>query len=67
MKVLQDMRDVLKMLTRLKSPMKCCPKCGSPEIRLSSGSDFGLLPLKYVCKKCGYSGPVVVELEKEEG
>ena len=65
--MLQDMREVLKMLTRRKPSKKYCPKCGSPEIRLSNGSVYGLGPSKYVCKKCGYSGPVVMELEKEEG
>jgi predicted RNA-binding Zn-ribbon protein involved in translation (DUF1610 family) len=66
-KMLQDMREVLKMLKRRRSSKKYCPRCGSPDIRLSSGSGYWLTPLKYVCKKCGYSGPVVMELEKEEG
>jgi hypothetical protein len=25
------------------------------------------MPRKYVCEKCGYNGPIVMELEKEEG
>jgi len=65
--MLQDMREVLKTLKRRKPSKKYCPKCGSPEIRLSSSSDYWLTPVKYVCKKCGYYGPVVMELEKEEG
>jgi len=64
--MLQDTREVLKMPKRGKPSKKYCPKCGSPEIRLSN-IGFGYGPLKYVCKKCGYSGPVVMELEKEEG
>ncbi|MGD0978780.1 MAG: hypothetical protein ABR962_06515 [Candidatus Bathyarchaeia archaeon] len=67
MKMLQDMREVLKTLKRRKPSKKYCPKCGSPDIGLSSSSDYWLTPSKYACKKCGYSGPVVMELEKEEG
>ena len=67
MKMLQDMREVLKTLTRREPSKKYCPKCGSPEIRLSSSSDYWLTPSKYVCEKCGYFGPVVMELEKDEG
>jgi predicted RNA-binding Zn-ribbon protein involved in translation (DUF1610 family) len=67
MKLLQDMREVLKTLNRRKSSKKYCPKCGSPNIQLSHGAGFWLTPPKYTCKKCGYSGPVFMELEKEEG
>jgi predicted RNA-binding Zn-ribbon protein involved in translation (DUF1610 family) len=45
---------------------KYCPRCGSPEIHLSSNLDYWLTPKKYACKKCGYVGPIVMELEKEE-
>ncbi|MEM1538981.1 MAG: hypothetical protein QXK33_01010 [Candidatus Bathyarchaeia archaeon] len=41
-----------------------CPKCGSPNIRLSSSLDYWLTPKKYVCENCGYFGPVVMELEE---
>jgi hypothetical protein len=61
------MCKVLKALTRQKLSKKYCPKYGSPEIRLSSGSGYWLGLLKYVFTKFGYSGPVVMELEKEDG
>jgi predicted RNA-binding Zn-ribbon protein involved in translation (DUF1610 family) len=67
MGLLQDMREVLKTLKRRKPAKKYCPKCGSPSIRLSSSVDFWLVPSKYVCEKRGYEGPIVMELEKEEG
>jgi predicted RNA-binding Zn-ribbon protein involved in translation (DUF1610 family) len=54
------------MLKRRKPSKKYCPRCGSPEIHLSSSLDYWLTPRKYVCKKCGYVGPIVMELEKEE-
>jgi len=44
-----------------------CPKCGSPNIHLSSRFDAWLTPELYVCDECGYKGPVVLELEIEKG
>ncbi|MDW8022441.1 MAG: hypothetical protein RMJ15_01650 [Nitrososphaerota archaeon] len=66
MKILQNLHEVLKTL-KYKGPSKIyCPKCGSPDIHLSSSLDYWLTPKKYVCEKCGYSGPIVMELEKDE-
>lgn len=36
-------------------------------MHLSSSLDYWLTPKKYVCENCGYVGPIVMELEKEEG
>ncbi|MEM3731160.1 MAG: hypothetical protein QW667_04360 [Candidatus Bathyarchaeia archaeon] len=67
MGLLQNIREVFKML-RYRKPSKIyCPKCGSPKIRLSSSLDYWLTPKKYVCEKCGYVGPLVMELEEGEG
>ena len=43
---------------------KLCPKCLSP---LEVGGRLGgwLIPMSYYCPKCGYSGVVFVEPEKE--
>ncbi len=66
MGVLGDIREVLKMLKR-KNPSKVyCPRCASPNIGFSGNLDYWLIPGKYVCKNCGYTGPIVMELEKEE-
>jgi predicted RNA-binding Zn-ribbon protein involved in translation (DUF1610 family) len=46
--------------------MICCPRCGSPKISLYSSLDLWLTPKKYVCNDCGYVGPIILELEKEE-
>jgi transposase-like protein len=43
-----------------------CPRCCSPKIHLSSGFDTWLTPQKYVCENCGYTGQIIMELEKEE-
>jgi predicted RNA-binding Zn-ribbon protein involved in translation (DUF1610 family) len=67
MKLIQNLKEVLGSLKR-RGPSKIyCPRCGSPNIRLSSSLDYWLTPKKYVCENCGYKGPIVMELEKEEG
>jgi predicted RNA-binding Zn-ribbon protein involved in translation (DUF1610 family) len=63
---LQNLREVFGKLKISQPKPKFCPKCGSPEIQLSSRFDVWLFPEQYVCRKCGYKGPVVLELEKEE-
>jgi predicted RNA-binding Zn-ribbon protein involved in translation (DUF1610 family) len=63
---LQNLREVFGKLKRGQPLPKFCPKCGSPEIKLSSRFDIWLFPEQYVCQKCGYKGPIVMELEKEE-
>jgi len=65
MKLLENIREVFKTLKRRKPSKIYCPRCGSPEIRLSSSLDYWLTPKKYVCEKCGYVGSIVMELEEE--
>ena len=66
MKITQNIKEVLKTLKRRKPAKIYCPRCGSPNIHLSSSFDYWLTPKKYVCEDCGYVGPIVMELEKEE-
>jgi len=66
MKLLQDIREVLGTLKHRAPSKKYCPRCGSPKIRLFSGLSYWLTAKNYVCEDCGYHGPVVMELEKEE-
>jgi len=66
MKLLQNIREVFETLKRRKPSKIYCPRCGSPKIHLSSSLDYWLTPKKYVCENCGYVGPIVMELEKEE-
>jgi C4-type Zn-finger protein len=64
-----DFRKVIKDLKHQKiteKTIKICPKCQSNKIEITSGLDtyprlFGITPSKYVCKNCGYSGPIVME------
>ncbi|HDD69585.1 MAG TPA: hypothetical protein ENG19_00500 [Candidatus Bathyarchaeota archaeon] len=66
MKLLQNLREVLKTLKHRRPSKIYCPRCGSPKIHLSSSLDYWLTPKKYFCENCGYTGPIVMELEKEE-
>lgn len=47
----------------MKHPKKIlkCPNCKSEKITLYMGGQFG----KYICKKCNYLGPIVVEEDIE--
>ncbi|MEJ2244295.1 MAG: hypothetical protein P8X87_07215 [Candidatus Bathyarchaeota archaeon] len=71
---LSNFRDVIKELkhtNRKEKTINLCPRCGSPEISLSSSSDiyprlYGITPRQYLCSKCGYRGPLVLEKTVEE-
>ncbi len=66
MKTLGNIRDVFKKVKHKKPSLIFCPKCANPKLHLYSGLDLWLTPQKYVCDKCGYIGPIFMELEKEE-
>ena len=42
-----------------------CPKCNSPDIRQENSVSGWLLPEKWVCDKCGYTGVLVKEIDTE--
>lgn len=67
MGLLQNMREILGTMKRRKPTKIYCPRCGSPSLHISSSSDFFITPARYLCDKCGYLGPIYMELEKEEG
>ena len=53
----------------LTGKIRVCPKCGSSRIGEAKSSVSGwLVPTTYYCedKKCGYSGPVYVEVDDED-
>ncbi len=66
MKKLDDIRDVFKNVKRRKPSQIYCPCCASPKIRLASSLSVWLTPKQYICEECGYTGIIVMELEKEE-
>jgi ssDNA-binding Zn-finger/Zn-ribbon topoisomerase 1 len=64
--ILKDLSEILRSMKRRKQTIKLCPKCGSPKLRLSSSFDIWLTPEQYVCKNCGYKGPIIMEIEEKE-
>jgi predicted RNA-binding Zn-ribbon protein involved in translation (DUF1610 family) len=66
MKKISGFREIFKTVKHRKPAQIYCPKCASPKIHLSSSLDLWLTPQSYVCEECGYSGLIVMELEKEE-
>ncbi len=66
MKRLANVREVLGTLKHRKPTQIFCPRCTSPKITLSSTFDLWLTPQRYVCKECGYTGLIVMELENAE-
>ena len=62
-------KGLSRMLKRLRrrgiseGTVKVCPRCGSPNIHLSSSFDAWLTPEQYVCRDCGYRGPITLELD----
>jgi predicted RNA-binding Zn-ribbon protein involved in translation (DUF1610 family) len=61
-----NVRRVFSALKHRKPSPIFCPRCASPKINLSSSFDAWLTPKRYLCQNCGYLGPIVMELEKEE-
>jgi hypothetical protein len=61
----KDITEVLKNLRRGRSGLKLCPVCQSSELEVVSSLSIGLTPTQYICKKCGYTGPLFIEIEKD--
>jgi ribosomal protein L37AE/L43A len=66
MGILRNIRDVVKNMKHSYPNPKLCPRCGSHNLRLTTGFDIWLFPEQYVCQQCGYKGAVTLELEKIE-
>ena len=66
MKLFQNFNEMFRNLKHRRPTMIFCPKCYSPDIKKSSSFDSWLIPAKYICEKCGYLGPIIMELEKKE-
>ncbi len=57
--------EVLKGLKRRGESAIACPRCGSLRISKSTGMDGWMLPPLYLCSECGYSGRLVLEIDKK--
>ena len=51
--------------SKSKNKILLCPACGGKNVELLSKFDAWLLPKRYLCKSCGYLGPIILEVEKE--
>ena len=65
-KKVDDIREVFKSIKHRKRTQIYCPRCCSPKLKLTSNMSVWLTGTQYYCEECGYVGPVVLELEKEE-
>jgi hypothetical protein len=66
MKKIDGIREVFKTFKHRKPTQIYCPRCASPKIQLHSELDLWLTPKNYFCESCGYTGLIVMELEKEK-
>ena len=41
--------------------IKLCPNCGKAGLEMYAGWQTG----NYICRNCGYLGPIVLEIEKK--
>jgi predicted RNA-binding Zn-ribbon protein involved in translation (DUF1610 family) len=40
-----------------------CPNCGSENVTLWMGGKLGMI---YLCKHCGFKGPIIIEEEIDD-
>lgn len=64
MTFLSSIKNTLKEVKFSRPKPIFCPKCKSPE--LYSNNTYGILPPIYTCHKCGYEGPLFLELDENE-
>jgi predicted RNA-binding Zn-ribbon protein involved in translation (DUF1610 family) len=57
--------DVVKALKRRHRSLMACPRCGSPNIAISTGMDGWMVPPLYLCRDCGYAGRLVLEFDPD--
>ena len=60
---LKEIIDILKQSKHSSPRPVFCPNCYSAKIK--QNESYGILPRLYYCEKCGYEGPLILELEKE--
>lgn len=61
---LKGLSDILFEVRHRAPRPVFCPRCGSHEMKVKEG--YGILPAVYTCAKCGYEGPLVLEIEEEQ-
>ena len=69
--VFKRFREIAGRLKRRRATPKFCPKCGSPNLNFLSSFEaypkmYGIAPTQYACEKCGYKGPIAMEIDENE-
>ncbi|OLD12333.1 MAG: hypothetical protein AUI93_02890 [Crenarchaeota archaeon 13_1_40CM_3_52_10] len=60
-----SLKEILGSFRRGPVGLRTCPRCGSSVVRSRTALEGWMLPVKYVCKNCGYEGFVALEEERE--
>ena len=58
-------KDTLIPTMSRRPGIKICPRCGSMDVDATTGTGYVSPPL-YVCNRCGFSGSIFPELDREE-
>lgn len=59
--------ETLRNMKSQKGNVKICPECGDNGLQASTVFDGVILPTRFLCKKCGYSGYIVLEAQEDSG
>mgnify|MGYP000636767681 CR=1 FL=1 len=63
MRTLKNMIVLLRCLTVKRSEkVIACPRCLSTDVKKVI---TGVMPVIYICNKCGYRGYLIIELDRE--
>ncbi|MFB0543826.1 MAG: hypothetical protein ACETVR_03495 [Candidatus Bathyarchaeia archaeon] len=66
MKRLKGTLEALRRVKNRGTRLRVCPSCGKSNIRPEGSLGFGVLPVIYICKDCGYRGHLIIEVDKED-
>ncbi|RLG61302.1 hypothetical protein DRN86_00240 [Candidatus Geothermarchaeota archaeon] len=66
MRIIERIRKILSLDKKKKRTLILCPVCNSPGLSPISKFSGWLTPKIYRCDKCGYKGPVYLEVELDE-
>ena len=61
---LSALLEVLRSIRRSEQGPLSCPQCGANVKRSRGPLEGWILPIRYVCDKCGYSGFLALEEER---
>ena len=63
-----NLKTLIKLVRKLErnthDRMSVCPKCKKSQIQILGSLNGWLTPSLYFCKKCGYTGSIIIEIEQ---